>query len=276
MSMSTNQRVVVVGIDGSHAALRAALWAVDEAAALDVPVRLVHVVDPQVDADDEHGLSSAHDVLHRAWETVTAGSSTVKVETEIRHGAAATELIAAAHGAAMLCVGAKGQHDSPRDHRGQVARTAAALADTSVAIVRAVFPPDGDATKRWIVAILDETPQAASAFTAAIEHAKKRNRPVLALTPWSTSEHHHHQKPDGDLRKTLMEYLVAADEDDEDLQVCSIQTPHDLPAMLEDIANTLDMVIAGDGDPALLHRLTGIEIHRALRGSHCTLLIARD
>lgn len=43
MTNTTNTQPVVVGIDGSRAALDAALWAIDEAIDRDVPLRLVHV-----------------------------------------------------------------------------------------------------------------------------------------------------------------------------------------------------------------------------------------
>ena len=38
-------RSIVVGIDGSKAALRAAYWAVDEAVKRDVPLRLLYAID---------------------------------------------------------------------------------------------------------------------------------------------------------------------------------------------------------------------------------------
>ena len=37
---------IVVGVDGSKAAIHAALWAVDEALSRDIPLRLLHAVDP--------------------------------------------------------------------------------------------------------------------------------------------------------------------------------------------------------------------------------------
>ena len=42
MTTATDVRPVVVGADGSQAALTAALWAVDEAVHHEVPLRLVH------------------------------------------------------------------------------------------------------------------------------------------------------------------------------------------------------------------------------------------
>ena len=38
--------LVVVGIDGSRAAVGAALWAVDEAVSRDIPLRLVYAIEP--------------------------------------------------------------------------------------------------------------------------------------------------------------------------------------------------------------------------------------
>ncbi len=35
---------IVVGVDGSDAAINAALWAIDEAISRDVPLRIVHVI----------------------------------------------------------------------------------------------------------------------------------------------------------------------------------------------------------------------------------------
>ena len=38
---------IVVGIDGSEAAMGAALWGIDEALARDIPLRLVYAIDPR-------------------------------------------------------------------------------------------------------------------------------------------------------------------------------------------------------------------------------------
>ena len=44
MNKLPTSRPIVVGIDGSKAAIRAALWAVDEAVSRDVPLRLVYAI----------------------------------------------------------------------------------------------------------------------------------------------------------------------------------------------------------------------------------------
>ena len=46
---NTPHPAVVVGIDGSQAAIRAAEWAVDEAANREIPLRLLHVIPDNVE-----------------------------------------------------------------------------------------------------------------------------------------------------------------------------------------------------------------------------------
>lgn len=45
MTQNAASNPIVVGIDGSTAALKAAEWAVDEAVSRDIPLRLIHVTD---------------------------------------------------------------------------------------------------------------------------------------------------------------------------------------------------------------------------------------
>lgn len=46
----TPSALMVVGIDGSQSAIRAAEWAVDEAAGRGAPLRLIHVIEPGSEA----------------------------------------------------------------------------------------------------------------------------------------------------------------------------------------------------------------------------------
>src|SRR6476646_2664594 len=111
--MTKDTRPVVVGIDGSDAAVAAALWAVDEAVARDVPLRLVYVtgeaapasVPPGVnDITVEYGESS----LRASSSAVEATGKTVKLETEILWGAVDAALVAESRSAALLCVASVG------------------------------------------------------------------------------------------------------------------------------------------------------------------------
>lgn len=46
MNQSHKPPSIVVGIDGSKPAVQAALWAVDEAASRDIPLRLLYAIEP--------------------------------------------------------------------------------------------------------------------------------------------------------------------------------------------------------------------------------------
>ena len=124
MDYSSPSSPVIVGIDGSTAALRAALWAVDEAVSRDTPLRLVHVV-PASSHDLDEALADARDVLHKAWTEVEATGKPVKIESDIVHGDPGQALIEASRAAQLVCVGSKGTHDSPRGRRASTAATLA-------------------------------------------------------------------------------------------------------------------------------------------------------
>src|SRR5665213_2672471 len=88
MNELLTSRPIVVGIDGSKAAIRAALWAVDEAVSRDVPLRLLYVVeqcDPQAAEPDAMArkLATAETLVRRAFTAIEATGHAVKIETEI-------------------------------------------------------------------------------------------------------------------------------------------------------------------------------------------------
>src|SRR5947209_17402648 len=92
---------IVVGIDGSKAAIRTALWAVDEAVSRDAPLRLVCAV-------EQGDTGTAEIALHHARNAIEAVGKAVKIETEVAHGPAIGSLIGTSASAAMVCVGAVG------------------------------------------------------------------------------------------------------------------------------------------------------------------------
>ena len=113
MTHTADTHPVVVGIDGSRAALDAALWAIDEAVDRDVPLRLVHATGmprppfapagalaPQI----EYGETS----LRAASSSITAAGPPIKVEAELLWDSVEDALIAESKSASMLCVGSVG------------------------------------------------------------------------------------------------------------------------------------------------------------------------
>lgn len=141
---------VVVGIDGSQAAIQAALWAVGEAANRDIPLCLVYVIDAgdlaKARADRGH-LASARTVLYDAQRMVEATGEPVKIETEVLWGKPLIRLKEKSRSAAMICIGSIGMTHACRGN-GSVARALSGLARCQVVVVnrpvaRSVRPDAG-------------------------------------------------------------------------------------------------------------------------------------
>lgn len=58
MNQSHKPPSIVVGIDGSKPAVQAALWAVDEAASRDIPLRLLYAIEPDDPGYAAHGAAA--------------------------------------------------------------------------------------------------------------------------------------------------------------------------------------------------------------------------
>ena len=86
---------IVVGIDGSDAAHRAALWAADEAGHRHAALRLVWVVRTDLSgtptaSEYHHAVDTAKHALHAVQADVAAAAPDVDVEVSIQQGGAGT------------------------------------------------------------------------------------------------------------------------------------------------------------------------------------------
>ena len=93
MNELPTSRPVVVGIDGSKAAIQAALWAVDEAVSRDVPLRLLYAIEQGDAQDAERGcqarkLATAETAVRRAVTAIEATGTAGKDRDRDRQGAA--------------------------------------------------------------------------------------------------------------------------------------------------------------------------------------------
>ena len=174
MTESARPRSVVVGIDGSKAAIHAALWAVEEAVSRDVPLRL-HCA---VEQGDTAGTAEA--AVRQARVAIEAAGKPVKIDADVVPGPAVGSLIRASASAAMVCVGAVGlRHFQP----GRLGSTAAALAMSArcpVAIIRGREdrrrpPAEG------IVVGVDGSPDNGVLLGAAVDEALLRNAGIQVV-----------------------------------------------------------------------------------------------
>ncbi|OBI26446.1 hypothetical protein A5709_07325 [Mycobacterium sp. E1386] len=192
MTQPARTKSIVAGIDGSKAAIRAALWAVDEAVSRDVPLQLLYATDS---ADGEQAAQMA---VRQAVTAIQVAGKPVQVETEVVHGPAVGSLIRSSASAAMVCVGAVGlRHFQP----GRVGSTAAALAVSArcpVAIVRGRDGHRGPPAENAVVEIAGSPDSVL--LGAAIEEAVLRGAALEAVVSRRTGRAEQHGDTEADRR----------------------------------------------------------------------------
>ncbi len=112
MTTAASQPSVVVGVDGSDTALRAAQWAAEFAVGQSIPMTLVHAIPrldwhfASVDPPDDGGRSAEGDtVLAAAQTAVQSTHPGLAITTAALKGAVATVLADASQSARLLVVG---------------------------------------------------------------------------------------------------------------------------------------------------------------------------
>ncbi|KAA0118327.1 MAG: universal stress protein UspA-like protein [Mycobacterium sp.] len=266
---------VMVGIDGSKAALRAAFWAADEAVARDVPLCLVHAA--RRGGGDADELARAEHVLHTAWKAVADTGKSVDLQTEVLEGDPAQALIDASERSVLMCLGHKGIHDGKSGTRGATAAAVLRGARSPVAMVRRCDDHTDPAYHRWIVVILDESDNSQSIFEAAYSEALLRNSPLLVLADSPTIDCAACEDPAREcIRARLQRYIRNASGGPADVRVCVLAMPNDLLNMMRQSASIDQLLVLADDRTDLIDQLTGTHGRKVLRKSWCSLLVVRD
>lgn len=264
---------VVVGIDGSTAALHAARWAIEEALARDVALRLVHVVDTPTptSAPDRNGhLETQYgQTALRAADALLADTDlAVKIDTALIHGQVETVLIDESRDAAMLFVGSVGIDHLASAVLGCTALTLATQAHCPVVIVR---PSDHDASTgdAWIVAVIDRGLDTETVLYHAMEAARHRHGRVLALGVWCAELG---ESADDELARRLATWIQRYPE----VEVRLASTPSSAPPYLETFCGPIELVVMGRAEADLVPRLIGPR-HPSLRPHpSCSVMVIRD
>jgi nucleotide-binding universal stress UspA family protein len=181
---SVSPKPVVAAIDGSDTAINAALWAVDEAIARNVPLRLVCVTKAtHPSAEDYYAdIHHAEASIRAAQDAVEATGRPVKIETAILSGLPAFNLIEESQSADMVCVGSVGIGRSARAILGSIATELAEKALCPVAIIRPQDEiPRDEPDIRWIVVAVTDDVDNESVIHTAMDEARLRRTPVLML-----------------------------------------------------------------------------------------------
>ena len=270
------QPAVVVGVDGSTAALRAALWAVDEAVSRDIPLRLVHTLDGEdLEPDDRaRKRASAERAVRRVIAAVEATDKPVKMEVDITKGPPVGALVRASRSAAMVCVGAVGSnHFQP----GRVGSTATALAGSShcpVAIIRGHSRPTRPHAN-WILVEADESPGAGVVLETAITEARLRDAPLRVITCWQPPYADPEAAVEGDcrIRAQLDRRLARWRRRYPDLQAEVVAVHGSISDYLATHAAELQLLVVGARGPGHVREVVGPAGNAALGDSDCVVLV---
>jgi len=169
---------VVVGIDGSPAAIHAAQWAVDEAVSGDCPLRLIYILERYSEAvrlETEY----AETALLAASAAVEATGLPVKIETAIIRGHPKAVLARQSRDAEMLVVGAFGVGYPTRKLIGSTAVALVRLARCPLAVIRPPYVPPAEP---GVIAVIAEGSQQYDVLLrTAIDEARLRKLALLTL-----------------------------------------------------------------------------------------------
>jgi nucleotide-binding universal stress UspA family protein len=182
MSDSGATTPVVVGIDGSAAAIGAAQWAIEEAISRNVPLRLVSVTKARHPSADDYyqDIHHAEESLRAAQAAVEATGKPVKVETAMLDGPPGAALAAESRDAEMICVGSVGIGRYARSILGSTAIELAENAHCPVAVIRPHDDEPRDAIN-WVVVAINDKHDNEAVVESALAEAKLRQAPVLII-----------------------------------------------------------------------------------------------
>ena len=269
---------IVVGVDGSPDAARAALWAVDEALSRDIELRLVAVAKS---ASDDRAQQS----LNTAAEAVRSAGRAVRIQTAILAGAPIPALLEQSQAAAMICVGALGLTHIGHSQAGsidhvRVGSTAGALvasAHCPVAVVRSSGRPAG-ADPGWVTVEVDETPDSGTVLQFGVEEARLRGAPLRVLGAWQsrfTDVHDDHAVAEGNrmVRAQLDRRLSEWKSRYPDLDVRPVAVHGSMLNYLERNATNIQLIVVGARNAVGVGELLGQTGLPALSDTDCSVLV---
>ncbi|SPM27756.1 universal stress protein [Mycobacterium terramassiliense] len=260
---------IMVGIDGSPAAIAAGLWGADEAISRGVPVRLLAVMKLTHPSTDEYArdLSHAEKALREARSAIEAARKTVTVETDILRGPAGPLLVEASSDAEMICVGSVGIGRYARSILGSTATELAEKAHCPVAVLRTdaeQAPPDIN----WIVVRMTDEPDSDVVVQYAVAEAKLRRAPMLVLggAPEGLGDH-----ADGEFERRVQDWRRRHPE----VRVYPITTRDAIAGFLAANDERVQLAVIGGAEADQLARLVGPHGHPLFRHPECSVLVVR-
>ena len=253
-----DSKSVVVGINGSQAAVNAAKWAIDEALSRQMPLRLAYVITgsgKDAGAASEWDLERAEMVLSQAESAVLsearAQEKPVEIETAILSGDPAQALINTSHDAALVCVGTSRRGWAADGLLGPTAAALVTHAHCPVAVIRT--NPDGTPTQVGVIAVvLNDDPDNDEVVRLAMEEGRRRHAIVRQI--------------DRRLDSWVRRYP------DVPVQIVASGTG---ARSVENHSRAIDLAVVGESEAAGLPGLETPNCHPILGYPDCSVLLVR-
>jgi nucleotide-binding universal stress UspA family protein len=246
---------VVVGVNGSQAAVNAAKWAIDEAISRQMPLRLVYVI-PRTEARiasacTEWELECGEMALSQAECAVESERRPVELETAILAGDPAQVLINESQDAALLSVGTSRRGWAADGLFGPTAAALVTHARCPVAIIRT--KPDGSPTELGVISVvLNDEPDNDEVVHLAMEEARRRHATVRQI--------------DRRLDSWVRRYP------DVPVQIVAAGTGARAP---QNHSTSIDLAVVGEADADELPGLATPNCHPILGYPDCSVLLVR-
>ncbi|MDQ0958137.1 nucleotide-binding universal stress UspA family protein [Streptomyces sp. B4I13] len=193
---------LVVGVDGSESSLQAVDWAVDEAARLGLPLRLVHAslweryegVDLVYDLGRPSEQQMAETIVRTAAERARLRNPDVKVSAYVLAEDPEGALLREARNASALVTGQRGRGQVADLLLGSVSLTTAAQAHCPVVVVRG-SQDSRNGTHGRIVLGVGDAATGAAAIGFAFREAQTRGCALDAVRAWRCPAHETADRP---------------------------------------------------------------------------------
>ncbi|MFI6452679.1 universal stress protein [Streptosporangium amethystogenes] len=272
--------MILVGVDGSQAALEAVSWAAREAALRDTELHVVHVMvawplemtedAPYADVGRwmrDGAMSMLTDALNRAREE----DSRVKVESSLLPGDPRSALIKAAQDADLLVVGSHGRDGFSGMLLGSVALGVAGHAVCPVAVIRRTPARSGGE----VVVGVDGSVAGVSAIEFAFAEASLRGADLRAVHAWNQPVVGGLAEETAEVeRRLLAEALAGWGERHPDVKVTEqVEQGHPVDVLKNASAQADLLVVGSRGRGDLAGLLLGSVSHSLLQHAVCPLVV---
>ena len=192
------RRAILVGVDGSAAALGAVRWAAHDAALRNVPLTLVHVASTRklgwsqvnVAAGFRQGRKKhAREFIKSAIkvaEESTGERGPVHIDSEVFYSDTVSTLVDLSKEAAMVVVGYRGYGGVlVRNFLGSVSSGLVYHAHCPVAVIHDGQPQVANVARAPVLLCIDGSPASEAATAIAFDEASRRGVGLVALHAWT-------------------------------------------------------------------------------------------